>query len=602
VARARKRTQEYNWALEKNRLKPRKMFLNLKYIYESNLLKTYNIFRLKGTMVVLALVGLLAPACTRQAVRDSNATDAATLTAKVDSLFEEWDKPDSPGCALGVIQSGELVYRRGYGMASLEDTIPISSTTTIYVASIVKQFIAASVLLAADQGHLTLEDDIRKYVPELPDYGTPITIRQLIHHTSGLRGASALAWLPTMQWQGQFPTDEEKLSALVRQKELNFTPGTDFAYTGTNYALLKLIIKRATGTPIWEFADANIFAPLGMESTQIHHDDPHGAIGYSRNRENGFRPTAIRNRGGMYTSVEDFLRWEQNFYENKLGREDFARRLVTPGTLKSGEELSYAYGLNIGEYKGLRTVAHGGSFWGFRAATLRFPDQEFSVVCFCNVGVQTQALASQVADLYLRDEFKVSEGDSVDVSEEDLKDLTGTYLSPSGRVFTLSLKDGVLGIVSSRGTNPLVPLSKTRFRAGAIQFRNNEYQFYREGPDSPWQFDVILPIAGIRATRGLTWKAVHLVSPTPSQLEEYVGEYKSDEVPATYRVVLEEEQLALVAGGNARKFPLKATIKDGFIVEGRITLEFIRDDQGRVAGFGVQAGGRIWNLHFVKKD
>lgn len=529
----------------------------------------------------------------------AQATDAATLTANVDSLFEEWDRPDSPGCALGVIQSGELVYRRGYGMASLEDSIPMSSTTTIYVASIVKQFIAASVLLAADQGHLTLEDDIRKYVPELPDYGTPITIRQLIHHTSGLRDVYALAWLPTMQWQEDAPTDEEALSALVRQKELNFTPGTDFAYTSSNYVLLELIIKRATGTPLWEFADANIFAPLGMERTQIHRDDPHGAIGYSGDQENDFRPAGMRNRQGMYTTVEDFLLWEQNFYENKLGREDFARRLVSLGTLKSGEELSYAYGLNIGEYKGLRTVAHGGSFAGFRAATLRFPDQEFSVVCFCNVGVQAVALASRVADLYLKDEFKVSEGDSVDVSEEDLKDLTGTYLSPSGRVLTLSVEDEVFGFVGPRGTNPLVPLSKTRFRA--TRFGNNEAQFYREGPDSPWQFDIILPIAGMRAPRGFTFKAVHLVSPTLSQLEEYVGEYESDEVPATYRVVLEEEQLALEVGGNARKFPLKPTIKDGFSVEGQsITLEFIRDDRGRVAGFGLQGGG-IWNLHFVKR-
>ena len=551
-------------------------------------------------VVELAVVTPLLPA---------EETDAATLTEKVDALFAKWDKPDSPGCALGVIQGGKFVYKRGYGMASLEHSVPISSTTAFYIASASKQFTAASVLLAAEQGSLALDDDIRKYLPEMPDYGSPITIRHLVHHISGLRDRFSLTWLADVRWDDD-QTVEEVLALLARQKELNFTPGTDWAYTGSNYELLGQIIRRATGKSLREFTEENIFALLGMKNTHFHDDSYHvvknRAMGYSPGRGNSFRLARGSNwdrvgSGGIYTTVEDFLLWDQNFYQNKLGGKDFVRRLLTPGSLANGKKLDYAYGLIVGEYKGLRTIAHGGTFSGFRAATLRFPDQEFSVACFCNhTALNIGQLASRVADIYLTGQF--SEPEFVELSEEDLKDKTGTYLNPLGLALEFWLNEGTLLVrrKGSEGATQLAPLSKTRFHSLNPRFPN-EYEFYREDPNSPWRMDVSPRIAGgMRSPLRLTFRAAQFIPPQ-AQLEEYVGEYESDEVPATYKVLLEKGKL-MAERKNAPTTPLRPTIKDQFRLGGvHVVLGFVRDEQGRVTGFNFKGGG-IWNLRFVKKQ
>ena len=336
---------------------------------------------------------------------------ADEVADRVDKVFADYNKVDSPGCALGVIRDGKLIYKKGYGQANLEHGIPISSQSVFRIGSVSKQFAAAAMALLAEQGKISLDDDIRKHLPEIPDYGNPITIRRLIHHTSGLRDYLTLMSLAGRS-DDDFYTDDDVVEMLARQKELNFDPGSEWLYSNSGYFLLSQIVKRAAGQSLGEYAAENIFQPLGMRNTHFHDDHTHivqnRAAGYSPRDDGGFRinmtTLGMVGDGGVYTTIEDLLLWDRNFYENKLGRNGQALigLLETPGKLNDGKALDYAFGLRVAEYRGLKTVGHGGSFVGFRAATLRFPEQKFSIAVLCNLSrTNPSRLARQVADVFL---------------------------------------------------------------------------------------------------------------------------------------------------------------------------------------------------------
>ena len=256
----------------------------------------------------------------------ADAPVARPLTERVDKLFAQWDKPGSPGCALGVVKDGEFIYRRGYGMANLDLDIPISSKTDFYICSTSKQFTAMSIALLVRDGKIALDDDIRKYLPEIPQYQSPITINDLIHHTSGLRD-----YLDLIELSGRsildVSSDENFLKAIARQKKLNFKPGDEFSYSNSNYFLLSEIVKRVSGKSLRAFADERIFKPLGTANTFFH--DNRGeiiknrAFGYSPQKDGSFSVILTNfegvGDGGLYTSVDDLLLWDRNFYDNKLG-------------------------------------------------------------------------------------------------------------------------------------------------------------------------------------------------------------------------------------------------------------------------------------------
>jgi CubicO group peptidase (beta-lactamase class C family) len=341
---------------------------------------------------------------------EATSTDAAALTARVDRIFAPWDKPDSPGCALAVVKDGCVAYQRGYGSANLDYNVPISSESVFYIASLSKQFVAASVALLAQQGKLSLDDDVRKHIPELPDYGHTITIRHLIHHTSGLRGYLTLMQLAGMRWE-DVHSEEEILDLVCRQKELNFAPGEQYRYCNTGYLLLAAIVKRVSGKSLRQFTEQELFQPLGMTHTHFHDDPTHvvknRAISYAPSANGAFRISYLANwdkvgSGGLLTNAEDLVRWDRNFYDKKLGGEELLNTLHSRGTLNDGTVPPYAFGLIVGEYKGLKTVSHGGSFMGFRTVLLRFPEQAFSVIILANLAdVNPTALAKEVADVYL---------------------------------------------------------------------------------------------------------------------------------------------------------------------------------------------------------
>lgn len=538
----------------------------------------------------------------------------ATLTAKVDAIFANYDKAGSPGCALGVIKDGKLIYARGYGLANLEHNIPNSPKLVYDIGSTSKQFTAASILLLQQQGKLALDDDVRKFIPELPAYQKPVTIRHLVHHTSGLRDYLVLFSLAGVSFDDT-TTEDDALKLIVKQKELNFAPGDEWLYSNSGYFLLSIIVKRASGKSLAEFAQENIFKPLGMKNT-IYLDNhkrivPLRATGYAPGKIGDF---AFRTEmshfeqtgdGAVYTSIEDLLLWDQNFYEPKVGGAEFLKRMHEVGQLNSGEKLDYAAGLFVDEHKGLRKVSHGGAWAGYRSDLVRFPDQKLSVACLCNLGTANPSqLALQVAEIYLADQIKPVAAQPptnkdaaakaiTTLTEEQLKDKVGLYLSrTSGELRRITLRDGKLRIDSfTPGSFELAPTGINNF-------------FNLSSPNIEVVFDLANPrkkrLTLKRANAGADlFEEVEGPTMAKEQLAEYAGNYYSAELDASYTVRLENDKL-VVSNKSGPGRPLLPTFRDGFTLLAGARFNFSRDAQGRVTSFVVQAG-RTRNLRFVRQ-
>jgi CubicO group peptidase (beta-lactamase class C family) len=535
------------------------------------------------------------------------------LHKKVDDLFARWDKPDSPGCALGVIKDGRFVYRRGYGMANLEYGIPISSKSVFRIGSTSKQFTAMCIALLEEEGKLAVDDNIRKYFPEMPAYAEEISIRNLLHHTSGIRDYLTLWMLAGARGDDYF-IDPEVVQMLARQKELNFVPGEEFLYSNSGYFLLSEIVKRVTGNSMRVYAQENIFKPLGMENTHFHDDHreivENRASGYSPRRKGIFSISmttlGMIGDGGVFTCVDDLLRWNQNFYNNTLGKggSELIAKVLAPGRLNNGNKLDYAWGLMVNEYKGLKLVSHGGAFVGFRADMLRFPDQKFSVICLSNLSTfDPSRLARKVADIYLADLIKEKEESpssketqAVKLSKEELTEKKGIYTNPeTGSVWKITPGKETLTVNTNRLRFTLMPLSRFRFYAkrGSLDLK---VEFRKQEGGKPLLLQ--LDQAGEEPE---ILEAVEFIPPSPAQLKEYTGKYFSEELQVSYILFLQKGKLYLRHENphmDYPKRPLEPFFHDLFRVSGR-TLIFSRDDIGEPVEFKINAG-RVQNISFVK--
>lgn len=563
---------------------------------------------LKKGLVCLALTVLSLPGVGRAGSNQ----EKDSLSARVDKIFSQWDKPDSPGCALAVMKDGQLIYKRGYGLANLEHNIPMSPASILDTGSVSKQFTAMAVALLAEQGRVSLDDDIRKYLPEIPQYQAPITIRHLIHHTSGIRDYLTLMSIAGMRDDDHY-VDGEVMNLLSRQRELNFKPGSEFLYSNSGYFLLSQIVKRASGKSLREFADEHIFRPLGMTRTEFYDDHTkivrNRAASYLPRKGGGFQIAATTldmvGDGNVFTCVEDLFLWDQNFYQNKLGKGGAAliNQAQTTGTLNSGDKIDYAFGLVAGEYRGLRVIEHGGAFIGYRAMTMRFPDQRFSVIMQCNLGTMNPSnLARRVADIYLADQLKPevkrsveSDAKFIELTAQDLKERAGAFQNPNnGVIWKIYARDGKLAADVAGQTIRFGAISLTEFRSTGIP-ANIVLRFEKLG-----QTKVLRLQRG--SDKPLTLQPVELVTPSPAQLALYVGEYRSEEVQATYKVVLENGKLSLRHENEYKDYPknpLEPTINDSFFLAG-LNIRFERDARNQVAAFTLNAG-RVKNIRFVKK-
>ena len=557
----------------------------------------------------LFVIALAAASSAAHAQHIVGTRDARAL--RTDSVFQRFDRTDSPGCALGVYQDGKVLYARGYGMASLELGVALTPRSVLDVGSISKQFTAMSILILQKEGKLSLDDPIRKYIPEMPAYADRITLRRALSQTSGLRD------LYTMMGQTgrTFAGDTiDALRVITHSAEPNYEPGARYLYTNSGWILAAQIVYRLTGKTLAQFADERIFGPLGMRDTRYLADAtmviPNLATGYAPRPGGGFRVArspydgAIMGAGAVHTTVEDFGRWLANYDSATVGSRDIIETMTTATKLNdgspaaSGPNLAYAVGLTVGTLRGLRVVAHGGSWAGYRGHFLRFPDQHFAVATFCNLTTSgPDSLARKVAGIYLGDKMQpdsatiwttaLNGAPAAELPAANRRALTGVWRNiERGEVRRTRLVGDTLFSLGGGERSRMVPIGDGRFRVAP-------------GAEVRFEGDATAPSRMIVRTTAetVTYTRADSAALTPAQLAEYAGDYRSDEVEATHSWKIEKGELVLYAN-NRRLGVLQPTYRDGFTA-GSSVIDVQRDAKGRITGYVIEAG-RVRHLRFTR--
>jgi len=507
------------------------------------------------------------------------------LAGLIDGVFADWDSAVSPGCALGIYLGGEIVYSRGYGMSNMEHDVPITPDSIFHVASISKQFAAHCVVLLAQEGELSLEDDVREYLPELPDYGPTITIQHLIHHTSGLRDQWELLRLAGWR-EDDLITDDDVLEIAVRQRELNFQPSDQYFYSNTGYTFLGLIIKRVTGLSLRQLAHERIFQPLGMTRTHFH--DDHSEIVPDRTQAYQPRKDGVGYRisipvfdttgaTSLHTTVEDLFRWHHYLLGFLAGGANEA--YLQTAVLNDGEELKYGCGLRHDERHGLETVGHAGADAGYRAHFINVPEQRLGIAILCNLStLQPAGLVDAVLRILV--ERGVVAGDIeaepeiIDLPERELAARAGIYRGlRTGAIQEIVVADGRLQLP---GELALAPTAEDRFTSE--EYFGVDVRF----SDDPETGAVRMEIREVDTFERVAASAVE-----PDDLAAYAGVFHSDELGVDYELLVEDGELQW----KQRRFdarPLKPVLEDTFVANGR-WIAFTRDDDGSFDGFSVSS-------------
>ncbi len=528
----------------------------------------------RSSLPRFAMTGLLLTACTAPA--DPAAGEPPPIASnEYDAIFAEYAGGSSPGCAVGVARGGKLVFAKGYGVASLEDGRPITLRTAFNIGSIAKQFTALAILLLEAQGTLSRGDDVRRWVPELPDFGAPIRIQDLLQHTSGLRDFNTLATLA----QRPILAAPAFLAAMAAQDGLNFPTGTRHEYSHSDYVVLGLVVERAAGVPYADYLQREILGPLGMRWTWMHdgRGPPRGnrALAHAM-VDSGFRVRfpqgELVGENNLYSTVEDLLRWEGNFHQPVVGGRALVDRMLERPRLASGEPIPYAYGLQFGEYRGLPTIRRGGGGGGFATELIRFPDQRLAVATLCNVTPShPRYLAQAVAERSLRRQLGPAVSDSVtDIVAPppgEMEQLSGYYGEPSEawNLAHFEVRQGALHEVLGGEAFRLDRLDNGQYHSEGVF-----YTFARTADGSP--ASVTLRTLG-SSEQLARMPAEALWRPDAATLAALAGTWYSRELDAAWDLVVTTEGLGFqFDGGFKRLWPMQ---QDGFIAMLGTGAEFL---------------------------
>ena len=534
---------------------------------------------------------------------------APSLGPRVDAVFSRWNSTNSPGCAVSVVKDGTIVYAQGYGMANLDHDVPIRTDTVFHVASVSKEFAAAAIALLLLEGKLSLDDPIQKHLPWVADFGHEITIRNLVHHNSGLRDQWSLLGMSGWRYSKDQITNDDVIYLIERQRDLNFVPGERYLYSNTGYTLMGLIVKKVSGQSLREFTTERIFKPLGMTRTHFRDDFSEivkdQAFGYRWDNDTKAFHTSVTNfdtvgATSLLTTVEDMALWDRNFIDSVVGGRAFLDLIHQRGILNDGEPQDYAFGLLHGTYRGLPTVGHGGADAGYRAHFVRFPNQDYSFVTLCNVAQTNPGrLARDVADIYLEEYLKpdteetTAEMTPVALTDEAMARIEGAYFREDLAI-VLRVQRDKGGLRLSLGGRPLEMIHTGDGRFGIPEIGR------------AMRFE---PATGA-VQRVRFWNAGEeeddddsAMKLTPSEmseaaLQELVGNYSSPELPVTYHIELKEGQLTIQWLKRAPQ-PLTPVTADWLAGDDVGSLRFRRDASGQVAGFTLDSG-RVRNFRFER--
>lgn len=538
---------------------------------------------------------------------------AKSKEGKVDQAFYAYKINDGPGAAVAIQQKGKILYSNGYGLANLEYDIPVTPTSVFHIASVSKQFTAFSILLLQADGKLNINDDIRKYIPEVPDFGTTITLKHLATHTSGLRDQWNL--LQMAGWRmDDVITKEHVLKLVSRQEELNFEPGEEMYYCNTGFTLLAEVVARVSGKSFAEFTKERIFDPLEMTNTLFY--DDHEKIVKNRaysyyESASGYKKSVLNyaNVGAtsLFTTVEDLSKWAENFSDLKIGSKEIIKTLNTRAILNNGDTVAAAMGQFVGKYKGLNEIQHGGADAGYRSYLTRIPDEDFSVVVFGNsASFNPSGFAHKVVDIYLSDLLKeeeeaeneneaseeVAETVTLVLSPELIKTYLGEYELQPGFVVSISEENGILlAKPSGQSAQVLEALSETEFKVGDIG-ANIHFEKTDGTPAKSFKLDQGGQIMEAKRLADFDKEKV--------DLSAYVGNFYSPELGTNYTLKLKDGKL-IAEHQRTSDIELSPIKEDGFSGDKFYFRQvvFNRDDQGVITGFSV-SNGRVRNLKFNK--
>lgn len=507
--------------------------------------------------------------------------------AVADRVFAQWTS-ETPGCAVGVAHNGRRLLTRGYGMANLESRTPVTAETIFESGSVAKQFTASAILLLMKDGKLRLDDEVQKFLPELPRYGRPITVRHLVSHTSGLREWSNLVAMDGWPRGTRAYTQEDFLEVVFSQKEINYPVGDFYSYTNSGFGLLVTIIERVSGMPFTQFTAERLFKPLGMTQTSWRDDFervvPGRAQAYSR-RGSGWRLDMpfdhVVGAGGMLTTVGDWLTWNDALDRKTLGSWH-VDSLESQATLTSGRKISYAMGVTVGNWRGEREVAHSGSTGGYATYLLRLPARGVSVAVMCNsANSNPTAAARQIAEALVPSLAPAPVADTISADPADVSRFAGVYRSARTHE---PLFVGVSG--PGRGGSAV-----RKARDGSMMLGNTrvEVDFGRDGRPARLRQ---MPASGDTVEFRYVGPAVWV--PDVSDLAAFSGQYRSDEIRATWSARVDGARLVLSSRRGSRHV-LTPVYKDAFSGVGFGTVWFSRDGRGQVEAMHVSAA-RMWNL------
>ncbi len=544
----------------------------------------------------VGLLGLSAtPGLSAQAPRP--------LWPEVDAVFQGFTKPGSPGCSVAMAVRDSVILRQGYGLAVIEWGIPNDAATVFELGSVSKQFTAFSILLLEREGRLSLADDIRKWLPEIPTYGKPITISHLIHHTSGLRDYDPLLVYRGTRYH-DVATNSDILDMMARQAALNFPTGSQWQYSNTNYVFLAMIVERVTGQSFRAFARTRIFEPLGMNNSRIRDDHteliPRHAKGYQRPSETTVSVDVSdweeTGDGSVQSTADDLLKWMDNLRTGKLGG-GIVRKMAETGRLDDGTPVTYAFGLTVDTWRGLKRVQHGGSWAGYRSHVVRFPEAELAVVTRCNdATADPTSLALDAAAVVLKDRLQP---DAVVTAHRGtaLGPLAGIYWSDAAAQAVFVRVDGSQVVVNRDGGPSGLALRETGDRT------------FKLGSDMVVTFSPGTGPAPSFALRSGNLPAVQygrVASPDTSAavLRRYAGRFRSAELRnAQWTVAIKEGGLTLQSLVSTRSQPLRALVPDVFtsvMFDDPVVLQFVRSTSGVVTGFRV-SGFALQGLAFERE-
>ena len=496
-----------------------------------------------------------------------------------------------------MIQNGRFLMERGFGSANIARKVPIGPDTAFNLASMSKQFTGMAVAMLVQDRKLTLDDDVRRYIPEIPNYGETVRIRDLVHHRSGLRDYISLAEdLSDFGRLDRPHSETDFLGLLARQKALNFAPSTRFSYNNSNYFLLGIVVKRVAHMSLREFAEERIFRPLGMRQTRFADNYsaavPDRAVGYDGSGHGRFIPVESYfdqvGDGGVVTTLNDLARWDAEFYNHSLGGPNLHNRLVTTGMLNDGTPLNYAFGLYHDSTALGPRIYHGGNDAGFRTRMVRYPSQRLSIYCLCNLSsINTGRIVDKLASIYLGN-GATAHSVEIPVPAEELTRVQGYYRDPSTMgIWNFRRAGGHLAatLVGIPGEKTLIPI-------GNGAFGTEDGSFVAT-------FDPAAETVQVSEyhTPPTAFSRVQLAKPRDSN--EYAGTYSSDELPDPFRIEVLKGELS-VTSPKAAAGTLSPTVTDAFTGDGNYFL-FHRDGKGAITGFRLgENTGRVRNIEFQR--